>query len=782
MGDEDSELHFLHGNLIINIVEARDLPDTDSAFWKSSKNVTDAFARVRLFPFGVKLAETKVVYNSLFPVWNEEFHVLACHDADYIRVDVLDFDNYFSGGDHVGYVNIPVQRLLEEGQVFDWFDLQCNEDGEGEGAINISVRFNNKCDDKHEKFLSEKNYYDIRHHNKMVLYQDADTPQLDIFQGVSNPDGSDYVTTRCWRDTYDLIENAEKLIYIVGWSVDTSKSLLRGEEDPDGSLSNIGQLLIRKAEEGVRVLVMIWNDRSSGALSRGGQMGTHDEITEEFFSDTPVQVANLPRVKDDVGIIKSEIVKAVYTHHQKFVLADAEDSSSGLRRLVAFLGGIDLTDGRFEDCQYKLFDYADTHGEDFYQNCTPGATAATGPREPWHDIHSRLEGPITLDILDNFETRWRKQASDKIGSLYEITEDEFNIDFIPEVDDTDGGHWNIQLLRSITSDSCEFDVDKLDKLTSKAGFMLEDSIQRAYIHQIRQAEHFIYIENQYFLGSAFDWTRDQTTSSKHTVPKEIVSRIVEKIEAGERFTVYVVIPLFPEGDPTSQASQEILYWQHATIESMYKRIGRALWQAGLDNHPTDYLMFFAPCKSESSEQVPEDMEEPEPDTPAALCRASLRHPIYVHSKMMIVDDDFIIVGSANINQRSMAGSRDSEIAVGASQVDHQSDDHDGQPRGKIHTFRLALWSCLLGGYREEFKSPSSQECLDLVREISNQYQEQYISDSAEFSEVKLLSYPFTVSDEGEVESLPGWEVFPDTEASVFGSKTNLPPDTNTITT
>lgn len=37
--------------------------------------------------------------------------------------------------------------------------------------------------------------------------------------------------------------------------------------------------------------------------------------------------------------------------------------------------------------------------------------------------------------------------------------------------------------------------------------------------------------------------------------------------------------------------------------------------------------------------------------------------IYVHSKLMIVDDLFIIVGSANINDRSMLGKRDSEIAV-----------------------------------------------------------------------------------------------------------------------
>lgn len=37
--------------------------------------------------------------------------------------------------------------------------------------------------------------------------------------------------------------------------------------------------------------------------------------------------------------------------------------------------------------------------------------------------------------------------------------------------------------------------------------------------------------------------------------------------------------------------------------------------------------------------------------------------IYVHSKLLIVDDKTVIIGSANINDRSMLGKRDSEVAV-----------------------------------------------------------------------------------------------------------------------
>ena len=37
--------------------------------------------------------------------------------------------------------------------------------------------------------------------------------------------------------------------------------------------------------------------------------------------------------------------------------------------------------------------------------------------------------------------------------------------------------------------------------------------------------------------------------------------------------------------------------------------------------------------------------------------------VYVHSKMAIFDDTSLIVGSANINDRSLLGDRDTEIAV-----------------------------------------------------------------------------------------------------------------------
>ena len=57
--------------------------------------------------------------------------------------------------------------------------------------------------------------------------------------------------------------------------------------------------------------------------------------------------------------------------------------------------------------------------------------------------------------------------------------------------------------------------------------------------------------------------------------------------------------------------------------------------------------------------------------------------IYVHAKGMIVDDEYVIVGSANINQRSLAGTKDTEIAMGAYQPHHTWSSKNRHPRGQV---------------------------------------------------------------------------------------------------
>ena len=60
------------------------------------------------------------------------------------------------------------------------------------------------------------------------------------------------------------------------------------EEAANYGDTNVGVLLKRKASEGVRVLVMTWNEKSDNGGLMEGMMGTHNEDTKEYFKGTDV--------------------------------------------------------------------------------------------------------------------------------------------------------------------------------------------------------------------------------------------------------------------------------------------------------------------------------------------------------------------------------------------------------------------------------------------------------------------------------------------------------------
>ena len=49
------------------------------------------------------------------------------------------------------------------------------------------------------------------------------------------------------------------------------------------------------------------------------------------------------------------------------------------------------------------------------------------------------------------------------------------------------------------------------------------------------------------------------------IPIEVALKIASKIRANERFCAYIVIPMWPEGVPTSSPTQRILFWQVTTV-------------------------------------------------------------------------------------------------------------------------------------------------------------------------------------------------------------------------
>ncbi|CAI9786920.1 unnamed protein product [Fraxinus pennsylvanica] len=746
-----------------------------------------------------RVGRTRMIENEPNnPRWYESFHIYCAHMASNVIFTVKD-DNPI-GATLIGRAYIPVHELLEGEEVDRWVEI-LDEDKNPirEGSkIHVKLQFFDVSRDRNwgRGIKSSKypgvpyTFFSQRPGCRVSLYQDAHVPDKFVPQ-IPLSGGQYYEPHRCWEDVFDAITNAKHLIYITGWSVYTEITLIRDSrrQKPGGDVT-LGEILRKKASEGVKVLMLVWDDRTSvGQLKKDGLMATHDEETEQYFQGTDVHCVLCPRNPDDGGSFVQDLqISTMFTHHQKIVVVDSDlpNAGSEKRRIVSFVGGIDLCDGRYDTPFHSLFRTLDTvHHDDFHQPNYPGAAITKGgPREPWHDIHSRLEGPIAWDVLFNFEQRWRKQGGKNV--LLNLRElDDIIISPSPVMYPDDHETWNVQLFRSIDGGAA-FGFPDTPEEATKAGLVsgkdniIDRSIQDAYIHAIRRAKNFIYIENQYFLGACFGWDcndiKVEDIGALHLIPKELSLKIVSKIEAGERFTVYIVVPMWPEGIPESASVQAILDWQRRTMEMMYKDIVQALQAKGIEEDPRNYLTFFCLGNREvkkSGEYEPS--EQPEPDSDYLKAQEARRFMIYVHAKMMIVDDEYIIVGSANINQRSMDGARDSEIAMGAYQPYHLA---VRQPaRGQVHGFRMALWYEHLGMLDETFIHPNSEECVSKVNQIADKYWDLYASENLERDlPGHLLRYPIGIANEGEVTELPGMEFFPDTKARVLGAKSDyLPP-------
>ncbi|PWA55606.1 phospholipase D alpha 1 [Artemisia annua] len=746
-----------------------------------------------------RVARTRMIENEPSnPRWYESFHIYCAHNVSNV-IFTVKYDNPV-GAILIGQAYLPVEEIFNENEVDRWLELldESHNPIQGRSRIHVKVKYVSVARDSYwSQGLKSPTFGGIpytffrqREGCEVTLYPDAHIVDDNISSYLVSE--GYYEPKRCWEDIFDAINDAKHLIYITGWSVYTKIVLIRDPRRPKpGGDVTLGELLKRKADEGVNVLMLVWDDRTSvEAFKKDGLMATHDQETGDYFRNTRVHCFLCPREPENKNSYVQGIqIATMFTHHQKTIVVDSNNPGdpSGMRRIVGFVGGIDLCDGRYDARDHSLFrTLKDVHHDDFHQPNFPGTSIRKGgPREPWHDIHCKLEGPIAWDVLYNFEQRWSKQFGPQY--LFTLTElDKFITHPTPIGPSEERDTWNVQLFRSIDGGAVSGFPIKPEE-ASMAGLVtgkdnvIDRSIQDAYINAIRRAKNFIYIENQYFIGSSYSWKtstdfRIEDIGALNLIPKELALKIVSKIKANERFAVYIVIPMWPEGIPESESVQAILDWQKRTMEMMYKDIASEIHAKGIEADPRDYLTFF--CLGNRETKKPgeyEPPEKPEPDSDYHRAQESRRFMIYVHAKMMIVDDEYIIIGSANINQRSMDGARDTEIAIGGYQPNHIAAQWPA--RGAVFGFRIALWLEHLYYIDEAFRHPESLECIRKVNAIADENWKLYSSPTfIQDLPGHLLRYPVDISDAGDITALPDFQFFPDTKAPVLGTlSVHLPP-------
>lgn len=454
-------------------------------------------------------------------------------------------------------------------------------------------------------------------------------------------DGRNY-----FENLYDTLRLARSEIFIAGWWVYPTLYLKRRLRN--GRLRRryrLDYVLKRLAEDGIRIRILLYREFQMALNINSG-------FTYEFLS----------RLHSNIEILRhpgTGHVPVYWSHHEKVVVIDQR---------TAYLGGMDLTLGRYDTQEHVLFDRktrpkneagllrpAALHimknmdlreqssvwpGIDFcnplkkdFVNVENGEKSlidrAVTPRMPWHDIQCKVVGESALDVARHFIERWNFTAQlDESMRVDLLVPNEELLD----LRSCDGqGQALTQVLRSVGGWS-------LDART-------ENSIARAYSEVISGARRFIYIENQFFITNC-DGTAEGCP--ENTIGADLACRIIRAHRESERFKVYVLIPLLPafETNFSTNASSSVREIMRAQLQSI-SRGRRSLFQVlrkhGVD--PARYIAFMSLRKAHFDGQ-----------------RIS-QEQIYIHSKLIIADGTTAVVGSANFNDRSMLGDRDSEIAL-----------------------------------------------------------------------------------------------------------------------
>jgi len=219
------------------------------------------------------VARTRVISNDTNPFWDEHFSIPVAHYVNEVQITVK--DNDMLGAQLIGDVNIPVERIIHGEQIEGWHDV-IGANGKivhEDAKILFKMKFTpveknpiycGGIGDPNQLHGVPNTYFPCRKGCQLTMYQDAHImdgtlPEIKLEGGAS------FHHRRAWEELCTAILEAHHLVYITGWSIYTKVRLLRDtrREIPEGGDLILGDLLKRKSAEGVRVLLLVWDDKTS---------------------------------------------------------------------------------------------------------------------------------------------------------------------------------------------------------------------------------------------------------------------------------------------------------------------------------------------------------------------------------------------------------------------------------------------------------------------------------------------------------------------------------------
>ncbi|CCO37404.1 hypothetical protein BN14_11560 [Rhizoctonia solani AG-1 IB] len=486
-------------------------------------------------------------------------------------------------------------------------------------------------------------------------------------------DGRDYF----WNLSRAILLAKER-IYIHDWWLSPELYLRR----PGKEQFRLDRLLKRKAEEGVKIFVILYKEVSN-------------RTTPTDSNYTKQTLVNLhPNIMVQRSPSHFATGTFYWAHHEKLCVID---------EAIAFMGGLDACFGRWDTAQHVLIDDGDPNGGPGHEQIWTGKDYSNArvmdfhtlnkpeqdmydrtkvPRMPWHDVAMQIVGQPARDLCRHFVQRWNyllrvKNHSRKMPFLLPPP------DFRPS-----------ELTEQGLTGTCELQIS------------------------IQLSEHFVYIENQFFITS----TTVNDVAVENKIGDALVNRIIRAHHDEVKWRAVIVIPLLPGFTfPIDHNDASTPHYGVSEPDDL-------AWSQFNFCTPDDYITFFS---LRGWGKLADDVLTTE--------------QVYIHAKCMVVDDRVVIIGSANINDRSQRGDRDSELAA----VIRDTDMIDSRMAGKpfkvgrfAHTLRIRLMREHLGVdvdamYQEDLMANQPKAREDEIKKWDPDHEQKFREDGV--SRVKQSS-------------------------------------------
>ncbi|ENG4184115.1 hypothetical protein ABT230_000851 [Providencia rettgeri] len=482
---------------------------------------------------------------------------------------------------------------------------------------------------------------------------------------------------RAFATIAKAIEQAQKSIDIITWGFQSSMYFTRGSKD---EAKRVGDLLVEAADRGVKVRILVWYtlggdsqdpnfpgwkatpknfgygnfavytpatpavysasgnqlpyqtpedyeydcqwhwEISIKKRGKGNILVRHRELnwTNDIQEATERQTSHHVKEYGDIGYIQGRLLALYPTHHQKVILVDYEVPDDA----VGFVMGHNSLSTYWDK---------DSHSEHQF-SAAIGRDADTA----WQDNSSCVCGAVLAHINHNFVEAWEKNVGEdaELSRRSSFTEEDhqFTQQRMDKI--------NNRLIHSVTVGGMIPLKKVMAQICRTQPQYNEFDVLRLYKHTLVRARKYIYIENQYFRYPPFV-----------KLLQEAVNERVKKGYDIEQNPLYLFVVTNSSHDAAIHSGSYQTYKMIEALQrpDMVPNYHRKEHKLG-DEEPIA-AGSIPGIKSHICTLVSPDSTTPHWKS------------VYVHSKVLMIDDTFMTLGSSNVNLRSMLFDSEFNIAI-----------------------------------------------------------------------------------------------------------------------